>query len=126
MSQFVLGNAFLALSVALSAGSQLFFKLFFNNVGPLRMGPGLWDQISSSRALIYLGLGAVMLAAGFLFWMASLARLNLSYAYPAACGSALVAAALAAIFLGEPVTVKMWLGAALVALGTGLLVNSQI
>jgi uncharacterized membrane protein len=125
MTPFVFGNVLLFLSIMLGAGSQIFFKLSFNAVGSLRLDSGVWQQISNPRALLFLAVGFAMLIAGFIFWMSSLTKLNLSYAYPLACGSALLVVALSALFLGEAVTLKMWCGAALVALGTGLLVNSQ-
>jgi uncharacterized membrane protein len=125
MSQFLLGNALLFFSVVLGAGSQVVFKLIFNEAGPLRLNAGLWDQVSNARTLSFLIVGFSMLIVGFLCWMASLTKLNLSYAYPVACGSALLAVGLSAVFLGEAVTFKMWLGAGLVALGTGFLVSSQ-
>lgn len=125
MTPFLYGNLLLLSSIILGAGSQVFFKLTFNETGPLRFDSSLLDQLGNARIMMFLALGAVMLIAGFLFWMASLTRLNLSYAYPVACGSALLVVALSAAFLGEAVTLKMWFGAAFVALGTGLLVNSQ-
>jgi uncharacterized membrane protein len=125
MSPFILGNALLFSSIILGAGSQVIFKFIFNRTGSLSFNSSLWDQVSNGRMILFLALGIVMLAGGFLFWMASLTKLNLSYAYPIACGSALLVVAMSAVFLGEAVTFRMWLGAVLVAAGTGLLVSAQ-
>jgi drug/metabolite transporter (DMT)-like permease len=64
----------------------------------------------------------VMIVAGFIFWTFSLTKLNLSYAYPIACSSALLVALLSAFLLGEAVTVKTWLGTGMIVVGTALLV----
>jgi uncharacterized membrane protein len=125
MSPFILGNALLFSSIILGAGSQVIFKFIFNKTSSLSLNSGLWNQVSNGRMMFFLVLGIIMLAAGFLFWMASLTKLNLSYAYPVACGSALLVVAMSAVFLGEAVTSRMWLGALLVAAGTGLLVSAQ-
>jgi drug/metabolite transporter (DMT)-like permease len=125
MSPFFIGNAFLFSSIILGAGSQVIFKFIFNKSGPPRFSSSLWDQVSSGWMIFNLSLGVLMLAAGFLFWIASLTKLNLSYAYPVACGSALLVVAMSAFFLGEAVTYRTWIGAVLVAAGTGLLVSAQ-
>ncbi len=79
-------------------------------------------QILGGKRFVLLAAPPTMLVAGFLFWMMSLSRLDLSYAYPLACPSALLVAVLS---LGEVVTARMWWGAAMIVLGTVLLVPSR-
>jgi uncharacterized membrane protein len=66
-----------------------------------------------------------MIVGGFVFWTLSLTKLNLSYAYPIACSSALLVAFLSAAVLGETVTLKTWMGTLLIVLGTALIVPSK-
>ena len=63
----------------------------------------------------------LLLVSGFLFWVLSLTRLDLSYAYPIACSSVLLVALMSAIFLGEAVTLRMWSGTVLILIGIALL-----
>ena len=63
--------------------------------------------------------------AGFGFWVLALARLELSYAYPIACSSILFVALLSTVFLGEPMTPKMWVGTVMILVGVILLTPQQ-
>jgi drug/metabolite transporter (DMT)-like permease len=125
MSQFWVGNLFLLLSLLFGSGSQVVLKACFNETGPLRLDFSFWERFLVFRIFVLFVLALAMLVAGFLFWLMSLSRLDLSYAYPIACSSALLVAAFSALFLGEAVTANMWGGAALIVLGTALLIPSS-
>jgi undecaprenyl phosphate-alpha-L-ara4N flippase subunit ArnE len=60
-------------------------------------------------------------ASGFVCWLQALARLDLSYAYPLACASILVVAVLSWLVLGEPLSIRVWIGTLLVLAGVALL-----
>ena len=74
------------------------------------------------RTLLLAAAGLLCLAGGFCAWIASLSRLDLSYAYTLTCASALIVAALSVVVLGKSVSPRMWLGTILVTAGVGLLV----
>jgi len=70
-------------------------------------------QSDADKCLSYVG--------GFNYWIICLIKLVLSYAYPIACGSALIVAILSVTILGETVTPKIWIGTLLIMAGTVLL-----
>jgi drug/metabolite transporter (DMT)-like permease len=121
MSQFWLGNLTLLLSVVCASGSQVLFKSLFNETGPLSLD---WMSVQAlchpGRALRVIS-ALALLVAGFLLWLASLSRLDLSYAYPVACASALLVTLWCVLFLKETVALSTWFGTALIVLGTMLL-----
>lgn len=125
MSKFWVGNIFLALSVISASGSQVVLKALFNETGPLGLNVSLFEQLFSNGRIFRLAGAMIMIVAGFVFWMMSLSRLDLSYAYSLACSSALLVALFSVLFLGETVSAKMWLGVALIVLGTVLLVPAR-
>jgi drug/metabolite transporter (DMT)-like permease len=119
MSRFVAGNLFLLGSMACAAVSQLLLKVLLRELESAGTGAG-WDgyrQWLTADRVFRGGLSATLLVAGFLFWLAALSRLELSYAYPIACSSIVLVALLSALFLGETVTPRMWLGTVLVLVG---------
>ena len=124
MSQFWIGNIFLGLSILSGASGQVLLKHIMNLAGPALN----WRNPSTliAPAVSPFGILAVaLLVASFLLWLASLSRLDLGYAYPLACASALVVALLGVFFLGESLTVRMGLGIVLIVAGTALLVPTQ-
>lgn len=115
---------YLVLSMLCGAVSQIAFKALFNKTGPLSLDWSSVQQINSyGRGLGVLA--AAMLVAAFFFWLMTLSRLDLSYAYSIACSSALLVTFFSIVFLGETVSAKMWSGIILIVLGTALLATSQ-
>jgi drug/metabolite transporter (DMT)-like permease len=124
VSQFWVGNICLGLSIMVGATAQVVLKHIMNIVGPSLN----WRSPSTliTHAVSPLGLLAVsLLVASFLLWLASLSRLDLGYAYPIACASALVVALFGVFFLGESLTVRMGIGIVLIVAGTALLVPAH-
>jgi uncharacterized membrane protein len=79
-----------------------------------------WESLRlffTPERLLRGGLSVVLLAAGYLFWVLCLVRLNLSYAYPVACSSVLLVALFSVVALGEPMTARTWIGTVLVLAG---------
>ena len=120
MSGFWVGNACLLLSMLCASGSQIVFKALFNETGPLRLNGAFAQALASPGRLPRLALALALLVAGFLFWLASLSRLNVSYAYPIACSSALLVTFLGVLLLGEAVSARVWWGTVLIVVGTAL------
>jgi len=100
-------------------------KALLNKTGPLSFNRSFVDSFFSSGSALHLAIVLVLLVAGFLFWVMSLSRLDISYAYAVACSSALVVTFLGVVFLGETVSYKMWLGTVLIVVGTVLLAPSR-
>jgi drug/metabolite transporter (DMT)-like permease len=121
MSGFLIGNIFLAMSLVLASVSQVALKGLLNRLDSSTLSLTLLREQDLGFFGMLLLIG-VMIVAGFLFWTFSLTKLNLSYAYPIACSSALLVALLSAFLLGEAVTVKTWLGTGMIVVGTALLV----
>jgi drug/metabolite transporter (DMT)-like permease len=122
MSAFWAGNVFLLLSILCASASQLVFKVLFNATGPLRLDWAFFEVLHSWDRFGRLVLASALLVAGFLFWLLSLSRLNISYAYPIACSSAALVTWLGVAFLGETVSARMWGGTLLIVVGTALIV----
>jgi drug/metabolite transporter (DMT)-like permease len=121
MSRFVAGNLLLLMSMLCASASQLLLKSVLRDVDPPGLVWSSWQPLLEPARFVR-GSGAmVLIVAGFAFWVLALARLELSYAYPIACCSILLVALLSAVFLGEPITGKMWLGTVLILVGVVLL-----
>jgi drug/metabolite transporter (DMT)-like permease len=116
MSAFWAGNVYLLVSMLFGAASQIVFKALFNEVGPLVWPPT--QLLDHPGAVMRIATALILLGGAFVFWMMSISRLNLSYAYPIACASALLVACFSVFFLGEAVSLRMWLGTVLIVLGT--------
>jgi drug/metabolite transporter (DMT)-like permease len=121
MSKFMIGNVWLLLSMLFGSGSQVVLKAVLNETGPLTASGSMLEQIFAAGKFLHLFAAFAMLVIAFLFWTLSLSRLELSYAYPIACSSALIVALLSTLFLGEVVTARVWVGTVLIVVGTAVL-----
>jgi drug/metabolite transporter (DMT)-like permease len=123
MSGFVVGNVFLLTSLLLASVSQVAMKALLNRMDMQELSLSALRQQDLGVFAMAAVIGA-MIVGGFLFWTLSLTKLNLSYAYPIACSSALLVALLSAVFLGETMTLKTWMGTLLIVIGTALIIPS--
>ncbi len=125
MSKFWIGNVYLFLAILCASASQVVFKAILIETGTLGFDwPSLQVLCSFGRVLRTLG-AIVMVIAGFVLWIMSLSRLNISYAYAFACSSALLVNFFSVMFLNEEVSVRMWWGTAFIVLGAILLGSSR-
>lgn len=126
MSSFLVGNCYLILSMLCSASGHVLFKGVVNETGPLDLNRTLVQLLSPAGGRVFRCAAAgVLLVAGFVLWTLSLSRLNISYAYPVACGSVVLVAVLGVLLLNETVTARMWGGSILIILGTMLVVPAR-
>ncbi len=127
MSRFVVGNVFLVLSMLCGAGSQILIKGVLDEVrwGDLDLSWRTFQMFLAEGWLLRGGAGAVLLVAGFVFWILCLVRLDLSYAYPIGCSSVLLVALFSGLFLGEMVTLRVWSGTFLILIGIILVVPTK-
>jgi drug/metabolite transporter (DMT)-like permease len=82
-------------------------------------------SLARGGSAVHLMIALILIGAGFLLWLASLSRLDLSYAYPLACASALLVALFGVFFLGEPMTIRSLFAVLLIVCGTALLVPTR-
>ncbi|MCP3978117.1 MAG: EamA family transporter [bacterium] len=125
MSQFAVGNVYLLLSMTLATGSQVLFKGLVDAYGEGSAAGVTLREFLTTATLLRGVLAGSMLVAGFALWILCLTKLELSYAYPLACSSVLLVAWFSALFLGEPVSARMWVGTLLVLGGLVLLTPRQ-
>jgi len=121
MSDFMVGNIFLGASLFLGSLSQVLLKSLLKQYGRFDSWFEIIHRLDAAAMLRLIFVG-MMIGAGFLCWILSLTRLNLSYAYPIACGSALLVALFSYWILGEPFTFKIWIGTAFIVLGSLFLI----
>lgn len=121
MSRFMTGNLFLLLSMVCATASQIMLKGLIDEVGAVSLNRTVVRALLTGDRLLRGGGAGVLLVAGFLFWLASLTRLELSYAYPVACTSVLLVSFFSVVVLGEAMTPRMWAGTALIVAGMILL-----
>lgn len=125
MSQFWVGNVFLALSMLTGAAGHVLMKhaMMASGFAPLTLqNLGLLLKGGAAPNLL---LALVLIAAGFLLWLASLSRLAISYAYPLACTSALLVALFGVIFLGEAMTTRSVIAILFIVTGTALILPTR-
>jgi len=125
MSRFVVGNLFLLLSVVGATGGHVLLKGVVDDVKSSGLS---WETVQALGAADRLwrgGAGAALVAVAFLFWLLALTRLDLSYAYPVACSSLLLVTLFSVVFLGEPVTLRIWIGTVLILAGLALLAPTK-
>lgn len=124
-TRFLIGNALLLLSMIAAVSSQIVLKALIDEIQPLVSG---WREIPSALdppRLGRLALSMVLLVTGYLLWVLSLTRLDLSYAYPIACCSVLFVVFFSVWFLGESVMARHWIGTVLIVIGVILLTPNR-
>lgn len=101
------------ISIALGGVGQFLLKL-----GAAKLAPGaLWRLVLVPQIVV----GLFCFGLSFLSWVFVLQRLPLSVAYPMVSLSYVIVTALAAIFLGESLTVQKVAGLALILVGVVVL-----
>lgn len=116
MSGAQLGHLLLAVSVLVGAAGHTLLKHVVASVpaaGRLIPPTSLFSFAVSAR----LALALLLLAAAFGAWLGAIRHLDLSYAYAMASASIVVVALLAALFLGETLSLRVWIGLLLILVG---------
>jgi multidrug transporter EmrE-like cation transporter len=122
MSDFAIGNLFLFAAMIGGAVGQLVLKQTMTVLGKPTGGIAGIASLPWSLAWPSGVVAMACLVAAFICWLFSLTRLDLSYAYTMACGSAALVAVLSVVFLGEIFSLRMTTGIALIVAGSVLLV----
>lgn len=103
--------------------SQVVLKMGINHLGELRFKQlsDLWPIIIKSIASPIIMLGILMMASSFLLWFYILSRFPLNIAFPLSSMTFVITVFMAAIFLGEPLTIQNIAGTLVICLGVFIL-----
>ncbi len=112
-----MGYLFLLLALTLNAGANVLLKIGAARLGGLD-APGLIARAATDG---YLLAGVLLFALNVVFYIAALARLNLSLAYPImVAGGLIIVVSASVLILRETLTVAQMIGLALLVIGIGL------
>lgn len=125
MSKFFVGNLFLLLSVVGGTFGHILLKSVVDEIKGSELGWQTVQALFSAGRFWRGGGGAALVVVAFVFWLLALTRLDLSYAYPVACSSLLLVTLFSVIFLGEPVTLRIWIATVLILGGVALLAPTK-
>ena len=112
-----------AVAVCFSVTGELFLKAGMNDIGAFGFSnliPTMGRILSHPRILI----GFVSIGIGAVFWLAALARVDLSWAYPLLSLGYILVLVLSALFLGENVSSVRWVGVIVIVVGVILVSRS--
>ena len=124
MNRFNMGHVFLASSILMTCIAQVLLKSLVRGLDQQGGAIAIVKQLLSGQRFWLSGLIGVLMTVGLVLWAMCLGKLPLSVAFPLSCASALVVAFLSVAFLGETVTVRLWIGTILIVAGTILIAPS--
>lgn len=121
MSPFLAGNLFLFGSMVFVTASHIMIKALIDQAMAESLTWNTLGQFLTTGRIVRGGIAGVFLVSGFLAWIVSLTKLDLSYAYPVASTTVLFISLFSVIVLGESLTSRMWIGTGLILFGIILL-----
>ena len=110
-------------AVCFSVTGELFLKAGMNDIGAFNLAnliPTLGRIVTHPRILT----GFVSIGIGAVFWLAALARVDLSWAYPLLSLGYILVLVLSALFLGEAISPIRWIGVLVIVVGMILVSRS--
>ena len=119
-------NAILAITIGVcfAVTGQTIIKIALNSMGSIDFSSGLF----SSYMRIFLSplflLGSLFSAFSIFFWLYSLTKMDLSYAFPFLSLSFVLVTLIAWIILGENVPLLRWIGVSVICIGVFLISRS--
>ena len=102
---------FLFLAAVVSESCQVAGQIFFKHA--MSGDPGV-----SARRVLGLGAGILVMTIGFFLYLGLLKRFELSYIYPFEGLQRIILVLAAMMFLKERMTRRLWIGVALITIGT--------
>jgi multidrug transporter EmrE-like cation transporter len=109
-----MGYLFLTVALTLNATANLLMKMGADRIGPFEGVASLRDIVANR----YLLGGVVLFALNIVFYLAALARMNLSVAYPVMmAGGVLIVATASVVYFREPLSFAQVCGIVLVIAG---------
>lgn len=112
-----------AVAVCFSVTGELFLKAGMNEIGAFNLSnliPTMGKILTHPRILT----GFVSIGIGAVFWLAAIARVELSWAYPLLSLGYILVLVLSAVFLGESVSPVRWIGVLVIVVGVILVSRS--
>lgn len=116
--------ALIGLSIGTGVAGQTVIKLGLNRRGQDVASPGLVGLVKMILKSPLVILGLLFYGIGALSWIAALARLDLSVAYPFLALNFVLIALSSRIFLGERIPPLRWLGIGVICAGILLVASS--
>ena len=112
--------------VLIGALGQVIWKQGMSSVDKINSINDLakFDTILKIFTNKYIILGVLLYVSAFIFWLAAMSTLDISFMYPLLSLAYLVTTFMAFLFLGEHVSGLRWVGTALVVLGCLLIAKS--
>ena len=117
-------EVFILIAVVLSVIGQLCVKKGINLLGSIDFSAGLFGtylKVFSSPLVI---VGSLVYIAAIFFWIYSLSKVDLSFAYPFVSLTYVLIIVSAWIFLGENISLIRWFGIAAICIGIILVSRS--
>ena len=114
---------FLAISILSTAVAQVLIKY-----GTLQTGGFVFSKFFETFPKVifnpFILLGLFVLSIGFLFWVQTLSKLDLSLAYPAVASAYVIVTILSAVIFSEAISPLRWLALTIIIFGVILLSRS--
>lgn len=107
----------IALSIATGVAGQTTLKIGVSQSHVAQEGAGVWWLITLIVQSPWVWAGLALYGIGAVAWIAVLARLELSYAYPFLALNFVLITLTSRFILGEQVSLARWLGIAVICLG---------
>jgi multidrug transporter EmrE-like cation transporter len=116
----------IGLSVLTSVAGQTVIKVGVGQPKTTTAMPGLYGLVATIFTSPLILFGLVLYGIGALAWIAVLARLNLSFAYPLLALNFVLIAIISRFFLGEAIPTMRWLGIAVICAGILVVARSNL
>lgn len=116
----------IGLSILTSVAGQTVIKVGINQPNMATGVSGIFGLISTILGSPLILSGLILYGIGALAWIAVLARVNLSYAYPFLALNFVLIAVVARLFLGEAVPMMRWFGIAVICAGIFMVAQSSL
>lgn len=114
----------IALSISTGVAGQTTIKIGVSQPQAAQHASGLWSLIGLILQSPWVLLGLTLYGIGAVAWIAVLARLDLSYAYPLLALNFVLITVTSRLLLGESVPTMRWLGLAVICVGILIVARS--
>lgn len=112
------------IAVILAVIGQIFVKLGLNSLEPIDFSSGLIQTYSRIFLTPFVLVGSFVYFLSIFFWIYSLTKVDLSFAFPFLALSYVLIAVASLVFLGEEISMLRWLGMIIICFGVYLVSKS--
>lgn len=114
----------IALSIATGVAGQTTIKIGVSQPHAAQQSTGVWSLVGLIIQSPWVMLGLALYGIGAVAWIAVLARLELSYAYPILALNFVLITLTSRLLLGESVPTMRWLGIGVICVGILIVARS--